>query len=217
MSTCSTDHASSTDDYCEVCGAPIGVPSSAPERPRDDIDRSRPTEVVAPARAEPGLDRCPACSKPRATGHRFCESCRHEFDLAAAPAPSWVAEVSADRAYSESVVPDGVNFPRGRQPSVLPLGPGDVMIGRFGDPPGPRPDIDLTGPLDDPYVSRRHARLVPRNQGDYQIIDTDSTNGTRVNDELTPIKPGTPRGLSDGDRIHVGAWTTITLRWSPRP
>ena len=218
MLACSADHASSKDAYCELCGAAIGTPSSAPQRRRDDSDRSSGTVVVAvPSPAGAHRDPCPACATPRTTDDRFCERCGQEFDAATAPAARWMAEVSADRAYYERIVSGpiatpGRAFPDGRQPSLILLGPGEVKIGRREDPPCAVPDIDLAGPLDDPYVSRCHARLVRREEGGYQVIDADSKNGTRVNGEMTPIEAGIPLVLSNGDRIHVGAWTTITLR-----
>ena len=220
MATCSADHASSTDGYCGLCGASVGTPSSAPRR-RDDSESSSRTELVVYSPAGPHRDPCPACATPRTTDDRFCERCGHEFDIASAPAGRWTAEVSADRAYyeriaSRRIVPDGGAFPDGRRPSAIALGPGEVTIGRREDAPCTVPDIDLTGPLDDPWVSRRHARLVRREEGGYQVVDTGSKNGTRVNDEMTPLDARIPFVLSDGDRIHIGAWTTITLR-CPRP
>ena len=218
MPTCSADHASSMDAYCERCGAPIGTPSSVPERRRDASEPSSRTELVAPPTAAgPRLALCPACSKPRSTDDRFCEGCGHEFDVPGAPAAPWVAEVIADRAYYERIVsgrivPEGQVFPADRRPSVLALGSDEVTIGRRADSTVARPGVDLSGPLDDPCVSRRHARVVRRNDY-YEVIDTRSTNGTRVNYEMTALEAGTPRVLSDGDRIHVGAWTTITFRW----
>ena len=133
--------------------------------------------------------------------------------MATAPAARWMAEVTADRAYYERIVsglivPLGRGFPAGRQPTLILLGPGEVKLGRREDPPYTVPEIDL----DDPWVSRCHARLVRREEGGYQVIDAGSKNGTRVNDEMTPIEAGIPLVLSNGDRIHVGAWTTVTLR-----
>jgi serine phosphatase RsbU (regulator of sigma subunit) len=53
--------------------------------------------------------------------------------------------------------------------------------------------------IDDPSTSRRHARLVPTEQG-YYVEDLGSRNGTLVNDE-----PCTKALLKNGDRILVGA------------
>ena len=52
--------------------------------------------------------------------------------------------------------------------------------------------------LDDPAVSRWHLRIVTE-AGQVIMEDTDSTNGTRVNGELTRRTP-----LADGDVITVG-------------
>jgi pSer/pThr/pTyr-binding forkhead associated (FHA) protein len=62
----------------------------------------------------------------------------------------------------------------------------------------------------DPAVSRLHAVILP--DGDaYVIVDKGSTNGTRINDDPVPIAPNVPSPLSEGDRVYLGAWTTITL------
>jgi diguanylate cyclase (GGDEF)-like protein len=54
--------------------------------------------------------------------------------------------------------------------------------------------------IDDPSVSRRHARIAPAEGGGHAVEDLGSTNGTHVNDE--PIKE--PRRLADGDYLRVG-------------
>lgn len=47
------------------------------------------------------------------------------------------------------------------------------------------------------------------------ITDLGSTNGTSLNgsDDLIPADTAFP--LRSGDRIHLGAWTTITLSTEP--
>ena len=65
-----------------------------------------------------------------------------------------------------------------------------VTIGRASD-------ADVV--IDDPLVSRRHARLAPRG-GRLILEDLGSTNGTRVNDHVVREAVVAP-----GDRIHVGA------------
>jgi diguanylate cyclase (GGDEF)-like protein len=54
--------------------------------------------------------------------------------------------------------------------------------------------------IDDPSVSRRHARIAPAEGGGHAVEDLGSTNGTHVNDE--PVKE--PRRLADGDYLRVG-------------
>jgi predicted component of type VI protein secretion system len=52
----------------------------------------------------------------------------------------------------------------------------------------------------------------PRDDGAYALRDAGSTNGTTLNDDLRPLARDVTMPLSDGDRIRVGAWTTITVR-----
>jgi hypothetical protein len=43
-------------------------------------------------------------------------------------------------------------------------------------------------------------------------VDPGSANGTRINDDSDPVTTNQPVALADGDQIHIGAWTTITVR-----
>jgi hypothetical protein len=43
-------------------------------------------------------------------------------------------------------------------------------------------------------------------------VDPGSANGTRINDGNEPIAVNVPVPVGAGDRIHIGAWTTITLQ-----
>ncbi|MFC4505115.1 MULTISPECIES: FHA domain-containing protein [Streptomyces] len=43
------------------------------------------------------------------------------------------------------------------------------------------------------------------------VHDKNSTNGTTVNGAEDLIAPFVPVPLKDGDRVHVGLWTTITI------
>ena len=87
---------------------------------------------------------------------------------------------------------------------------GDQMrIGRVSPSRGFSPEIDLTGPPTDPGVSRLHAVLIPEPDGTWAILDPGSENGTLVNG----IEIATDRRvrLRDGDRVHLGAWTVLTI------
>ena len=217
MPTCPHGHESTTADYCDECGALISAP--APSRPaepeRIDTNRSHRTEVLrAPP---PDGELCPSCSTPHPGDARFCESCGLDLTVPVRttghePA-GWIVEVSADRAYYDRVAPDGVPFPGHRPASRFPLRSSEVMIGRRSESRGIAPEIDLSGALADPGVSHRHALLMRRADGGYDLVDTGSTNGTTINDGAMPIAPSVPVELADGDRIHLGAWTTITVRF----
>src|SRR3954451_8021669 len=107
MPTCVEGHTSTAEDYCDVCGAPIGPPAGGP----------------APAVTKA----CPACGTP--ISGRFCEACGHDSALPApphaqpgsppqpipeAPTAGWTAVVAADREFYERVIarggPDTVEF-----------------------------------------------------------------------------------------------------------
>jgi pSer/pThr/pTyr-binding forkhead associated (FHA) protein len=79
---------------------------------------------------------------------------------------------------------------------------GRLTVGRAnaGDPP----EI----PLADATISSRHAVLVvDLTSGSITVEDTNSTNGTYVNEEH--IGMNGKRELRDGDRVRFGGYTTI--------
>jgi pSer/pThr/pTyr-binding forkhead associated (FHA) protein len=89
---------------------------------------------------------------------------------------------------------------------------GQLLIGRRSRSRGIEPEIDLTGPPEDAGVSHSHAALVSTPEGGWAVVDLGSSNGTYINDSTTPIAPNKPVPVKEGDQIHVGAWTTLTLQ-----
>ncbi len=106
----------------------------------------------------------------------------------------------------------GLNLPAYSPEQRRPLTGNQVTIGRRRHSTGEAPDIDLSVPPEDPGVSHQHAVLVQQPDGSWAVVDQNSTNGTTVNGAEDPIQPYVPVPLQDGDRVHVGAWTTITVR-----
>jgi hypothetical protein len=133
---------------------------------------------------------------------------------------SWTAEVIADRDYYARVLAqagsDAVSFrfPPYAPQRRIPLAGEQVRIGRRSVAKGTIPEIDLGEPPEDPGVSHMHVVLLACQDDRWIMVDPGSTNGTTVNggDEPVPINVELP--LGDGDRIHVGVWTTIILRRS---
>lgn len=84
--TCPDGHASTADDYCDVCGAPITAPAGAPAA----ADGGSPPPVAAPsgppvtggAAAEVS---CPNCSVPNPAEALFCEACGYDFTTGTMP------------------------------------------------------------------------------------------------------------------------------------
>lgn len=208
--TCPKGHASAAGDYCDTCGAKI---SSSP-------GVSAP--AVAPT-ATPAGDPCPNCGFPRAGAGRFCEDCGFDHSTgkvptlaqptAAAPATAgqWTATIFADRAYFDANAIEGVEFPADAPRREVNLPAPQVRIGRRSSSKGTDPEIDLSATPLDPGVSHAHALLTLSVDGVWLVSDLGSTNGTYLNDEAKPLTAGQTRSVGDGDHVHVGAWTTITL------
>lgn len=139
-----------------------------------------------------------------------------------APAPqrpaTWTATIGPDRDYFMAMMqrsgPEaaGLNLPAYSPEQQRTLTGNQVTIGRRRHSTGDTPDIDLSVPPEDPGVSHQHAVLVQQPDGSWAVVDQNSTNGTTVNGGDEPIQPFVPVPLQDGDRVHVGAWTTITIR-----
>ena len=123
--------------------------------------------------------------------------------------------MTADRAYFDSVVASGapgaaaIRFPEYFSERRFELTGHQMRIGRVSPSRGFSPEIDLTGPPTDPGISRLHAVLIPEPDGTWAILDPGSENGTLVNDAEIATDRRVP--LRDGDRVHFGAWTVLTI------
>jgi hypothetical protein len=226
--TCPKGHASETDDFCDTCGARIGGAASAVSAP----DVSGPS-VVDSAPSVAGGALCPNCGTPRAGTTRFCEDCGYDHTTGkvpmltpvsptpgggAAPAGSgafsgWTATIEADREYFEANAIEGADFPADTGRHVIDLPSPQARIGRRSSSKATNPEIDLSD--SDPGVSHSHALLTLSVDGSWLVSDLGSTNGTYLNDENRPLTAGDSRTLKDGDQVHVGGWTTITLHAPP--
>jgi hypothetical protein len=212
MPTCTEGHVSAAADYCDVCGSPIGGPAGDP--------------ALATPPAEAAVKACPACESP--VSGRFCEACGHDSALPAplsslppSPQPAnaaalvgWSAVVVADREFYDRVLarggPDTVEFPTFFAERRIALHRDTTLIGRHNHDQGIEPEIDLGIHPVDRGVSTQHAVLRIRDSG-LTVTDLGSTNGTSLNGSDDLLGNGEETPLADGDRIHVGAWTTIRI------
>jgi hypothetical protein len=179
--------------------------------------------------------RCPSCTTPYAPGDVFCEVCGTNFvtgeesplptpprevvldddDPAPPIAADWCAVIDADRELFEAnqaETPEKLEFPDVVVAREVPLTGEEMIIGRREEPSGFFPDIDLSTPMLDPGVSRRHAVLRRQPDGAWTVTDCNSTNGTWLNGADTPLPPAEAVRLSEGDRITVGAFSCIVVR-----
>jgi hypothetical protein len=169
-----------------------------------DDPGTQASEVTKPGEAATA---CPKCATARTTGDRFCETCGHDFEPAEPSLPAWELLIEADREYHGRFALGGIVFPEGIAAQRVALDAAELQIGRrdgVSDAPA------ITGAADDPALSRRHAVLRRQDDGSYAIEDLGSTNGTEVNGRQ--IEAHAVVRLGDGDRLHLGAWTGITIR-----
>jgi hypothetical protein len=190
--------AARAGQFCEACGYnfTVGTPAVPPPVTPPPVP---PPSVTPPPVPPPSATPPPGTPAPAAP----------------APASAWTAVVTADRAYYDSVQAAGgpdagaISFPAYCPERRFPLSGTEVRVGRRSVSRGIDPEIDLTGPPADPGVSRLHVVLVNAPDGTWSAVDPGSENGTLVNGREIP--QGEPVPLRDGDRIHLGAWTALTI------
>jgi hypothetical protein len=166
--------------------------------------------------ADLGGGSAPSTSPDRATS---AESAVAAAGSGGGAAPSgWRLVVTADRAYHQRMQAQAdadaepIPFPAFVPERRFDLTGAQILIGRRSRSRGIEPEIDLSGPPADSAVSHTHALLVAQPDGGWAIVDLESSNGTYVGDSEITLPPHTPTPLKDGDVVHVGAWTALTLR-----
>jgi serine/threonine protein kinase len=196
-----------TLDYTQTVPPPaaLGVKAGGPQAP-DAPDPGPARDAGSSPEAKPSPEARPA---PNAQGPR---------KKSATPpvAVTWTAVVTADHAYYESMdAVDARDSATMSFPGYVPerrfrLSGAEVRIGRKSKTTGITPEIDLGVAPADPGISRLHAKLVPApgNQG-WTVVDLGTDNGIQVNGKEVPS--GESVALRDGDSIHLGAWTRITI------
>jgi FHA domain len=238
---CPAGHTSTSDDYCDVCGAPMpaggGAPAPSPTGAAPPSAAPSPASAPSVSQAPPGAQRtCPHCQAGNLADALFCEACGYDFTTGAlprstAPAPApvaapdpaapiapavpveWVAELWVDPDwYAQQLDPTGP-CPSAAAPQVVPLTARSLLVGRVSASRGIHPQLDAGA---DSAVSRRQAQLSTDGTR-WFVEDLDSSNGTYVGAATAPLPgtalvPGQRRELSPDDRIYVGAWTRIVVR-----
>ena len=231
MPTCPKGHTSTAADYCDECGAPIGAPAAPPpEAPTVEATGEPCPECQAPRDgrfcevcghdflAEPSS--APSTSAPSTSPDNGATASPSAAPVGAVPAADaspkgWRVVVTADRAFHARMQSDpgadAVPFPAYCPERRFVLTGTEMLIGRRSRSRGIEPAIDLTGPPEDTGASHMHALLVATPEGTWTVVDLDSSNGTYLNDDPDPIAANQPMPLADGDHVHVGAFTTLTV------
>ncbi|MEU4191121.1 FHA domain-containing protein [Kribbella sp. NPDC026611] len=210
---CPSGHPSTSTDYCDVCGLPIGaaatpagaavpapgVPAPGPATPgTPDGPTPGAPDAAVPA---PGGQICPNCQDAASVDALFCENCGYDFttgtmpraasalDLPGTPVPPPPAAI-AEWVVERWVDPDWYAVqqsddpcPSPGLPAVIPLVEKSVLIGRPSRSRGISPEVDCG---DDTGVSRRQAQLTTDGQR-WWVEDLQSSNGTYVANAAGPL------------------------------
>ncbi|MDT5061598.1 MAG: hypothetical protein QOH63_2057 [Acidobacteriota bacterium] len=177
---CSTENLDGSQ-YCDECGAPLsaGAPAS---KSFGTGNSGNPTDGQELSEAQSAL-------------------VRNQEVVAQHGAPAYAASSGSialmDGAHARLVIERGRSA--GKQ---FPLSDEESQIGRWDADGGIFPDVDLDADDPEAKVSRRHARIMRRNE-QYFIEDLGSTNGTFIN-RGRRLLPGDRQPLRDGDEIIVG-------------
>jgi len=84
--TCPQGHSSSTDDFCDVCGTPIGAgPAPSVQSAPTPAPMTAPAVTAPPVTASPKT--CPNCQAANAADALFCEDCGYDFATGQLPPP----------------------------------------------------------------------------------------------------------------------------------
>ncbi|MFG1854636.1 FHA domain-containing protein [Actinomadura geliboluensis] len=227
----------SIDRFCEMCGydfatgGGLPTPRTAPAQPAPPGPPTQPfTPPPAPPHRGPSEPPpAPPLPSPPVPAPPVPAPPVPQPPVPAPPVPQppvpqppvpgalWTAVVTADREYFNTVIaeegPDSasLSFPPYAPERRIPLAGREVRIGRRSSSRPSPPEIDLREPPEDPGVSHVHAVLLAKPDGTWTLVDPGSTNRTCVNGSTEPIPYNVEVPVADGDRIHVGAWTTITL------
>jgi hypothetical protein len=225
--TCPAGHESTTTDYCDTCGAPIGAATSPPGDGATGEAAGGPgaaggeqgatVGAAASAAAGPAASTCPGCGEPVTA--RFCESCGYDVEsgMPAGPAPVTLV-LGTDRAHWDRMVGSGEPaFPAVSPTLSLELSGDRAVLGRVrsGASAGDV-DLALTGAAADPAISH-HQCVFERDGATWTVRDAGSANGTWINDAAEPLAEGVTHTLAPGDRILMGAWTCLTVRTGAPP
>ena len=233
------DRYDSCGDFADALRETLGLEPYDPSRPAR-AGSPAPQPASQPAASQPAASQ-PAASQPGSRAAetatltappdspptKLLPGSPSASSLASVPSPppvspnssaeagTWSAVVAADRAYYESVQAASdqdaasIAFPAFLPQRRFRLSGAEVRIGRRSVSRHIEPEIDLTGPPTDTAVSRLHAVLIAGPDRNWSVVDAGSDNGIVVNGKDVP--PGEAVPLRDGDRIHLGAWTVITI------
>jgi CRP-like cAMP-binding protein len=123
---------------------------------------------------------------------------------AGAPAPE-MPDIDQPTKAPEGTVPSTATakayFVAKESGKIYPIYKDEVLLGRYDSVTGHRPEVDLTDEDNNRNVSRRHARLLYKDQTFYIAEEIGTMNGTYINGNRIPTGVLTP--IQDGDEVTL--------------
>jgi CRP-like cAMP-binding protein len=120
-------------------------------------------------------------------------------------APSELPDIDKPSKPPEGTVPSTgtarAYFVAKESGKIYPVFKDEVLIGRYDSVTGHRPEVDLTDEDNNRNVSRRHARLLFKDNTFYIAEEIGTMNGTYINGNRIPTGVLTP--INDGDEVTL--------------
>jgi FHA domain len=228
--SCPNGHDSAADDYCDVCGLKIG-PSEPPSTAGAPGGHVEPERLCPVCQAVVAADDryCEDCGHDldvpapddQPSGREAPSTTPNPPKMPSTtpnpPKPSssasWEIVAEADQAYFQRFDHTAdLAFPAVAPTRRFSLTGDKIEIGRRSVSQGIFPEIDLSAVPTDGAISHSHAMLVRQADGSWVLYDPGSTNGVYLDEATEPVPRDVPIAIQDGTRVHLGAWTTLTLR-----
>jgi len=191
--------------YCEDCGSKL--PTMAPPPETEEPEAAFEEEIIAPAvEAIEGVVVCPACGAENPEGSKFCDDCGASVETVHVVEEEVGEEVEEEEEPPET--PTGIAKLIVEESGLEYVLDKDIIeLGRQSPADGIFPDIDLTEEDKEAYISRRHARIIRKDDG-FIFEDVGSSNGSFINN--VRIAQGVQQFLNEGDTIRLGK-TVLSL------
>ncbi len=165
--------------------------------------------------------RCQKCGNGNVTSAGFCDECGSRLRVARSSASPVQTRFSQDSLPPQTIselspvarLIEGTGNLQGKPPKITVIARGkqlqeylieksETVIGRWDAARNIFPDIDLEQADVETKISRRHARILVKDN-EYWVEDLGSLNGTVINRQHH-LQQGKPFLLRDGDEIIVG-------------
>lgn len=164
---------------------------------------------------------CPECGLDKIEKSEFCEVCKYNFVTNEAYKPSIGNRTILRNTFNKHEVYFNIvinydkslcekdllkRFPQDSSPIVVPLDLQETLIGRASIEQGTFPRININ----DPGVSHLHLKLAYTNDGNLEVLDLNTLNGTKLNNN--DLEPGVNIALQDQDELIIGIWTRVKIQ-----